>query len=135
MKKMERIRAALSTLKADAPDLWAEAIENGVCPHNAGMHSAHLYGCGYNETEKADGGKSPASDDRESDALLTELAEANNTARRFAAEELRQLQAFSFLRMGLRVVGAVLAVCAAAKFCHLLFEQALENVVFQHVFF
>ena len=53
MKKMERIRAALLTLKADAPDLWAEAIENGVCPHNAGMHSAHLYDCGYNETEKA----------------------------------------------------------------------------------
>lgn len=85
--------------------------------------------------EGEDGRKSSASDDRGGDALLAELAEANNTARRFAAEELRQLRAFSFLRMGLRVVGAVLAVCAAAKFCHLLFEQALENVVFQHVFF
>lgn len=79
--------------------------------------------------------KSPTSDDRDVDALLMELAEANSTARRFAEEELRRLRAFSFLRMGLRVAGAVLAVCAAAKIFHLLFEQTLEHVVFQHIFF
>lgn len=79
--------------------------------------------------------KRTAGDDGDVDALLMELAEANSTARRFAKEELRQLRAFSFLRMWLLVAGAVLAVCAAAKIFHLLFEQALENVVFQHVFF
>ena len=49
MNKKQRVINALGVLKKDAPEVWKEIVDGGVCcPHNAGLDSAHRDDCEIN---------------------------------------------------------------------------------------
>lgn len=50
MKRRDRILQALSTLRTDAPELYAGLI-NGECPHECGLNDVNRDLCGKDDTD------------------------------------------------------------------------------------
>lgn len=48
----KKVVEALKMLRVNSPTFFEEVIENGACPHDAGLKAVNKDVCGYEDTER-----------------------------------------------------------------------------------